>query len=141
MGQGRKPRKIEPDDLEVVADLLRAVRRNAGYRSVQDAVATSGCPAALQTIYSYERRSPDSLMPTLGQFLDLIEFYVLVAPKTPTPENNALGEIDLRARGIAAVTRALSLPTYQVGRSREMIARMQPDLEDRRATGQDREQP
>ncbi len=62
------------------------------------------------------------LTPSLAQFLDLVGFYVLVAPHG----DGARPEDDLRARGVAAVTRVLELPAYHVVEARELIARMQP---------------
>ena len=49
-------------------------------------------------------------MPSLAQFLELVEFYVLDAPHG----NGAKPEDDLRAQGVAAVTRALTLDAYHV---------------------------
>ena len=37
-------------------------------------------------------------------------------------------DTDLRAHGISAVTRALTLPAYHVTQATDLIARMQPDL-------------
>ncbi len=57
--------------------LLRELRKAAGYRSVDAAAAVTGAPSSRQTIYAYER---GGLTPSLVQFLDLVEFYVLRAP-------------------------------------------------------------
>ena len=72
------------------------------------------CPASRQTIYAYER---GGLVPSLPQFLELVEFYVLEAPPTAT---GAKPEADLRAQGVAAVTRALTLPAYHVTQAHEL---------------------
>ena len=101
--------------------LLRELRRAAGFRSVESAAGTSGSPASRQTIYSYER---GGLTPSLPQFLDLVEFYVLRSSHA----NGAKSDDDLRALGVAAVTRALTLPVYHVSRATELMARMQPEL-------------
>jgi hypothetical protein len=62
----------------------------------------------------------------LAQFLELVEFYVLGA--SPSPAAGRKADADLRALGVAAVTRALTLPAYHVVRANELIERMQPDL-------------
>ena len=64
----------------------------------------------------------------LPQFLDLVEFYVLKAPRA----DGAKAEEDLRAQGVAAVTRVLALPAYHVTAAQELIARMQPGARRRR---------
>jgi hypothetical protein len=109
-------------DRTIIGGLLRDIRRAAGYRSVESASATRGCPASRQTIYAYER---GGLVPSLPQFLELVEFFVLKAPVPDAP--GAKPGIDLRAHGIAAVTRVLSLPAYHVTHATDLIARMQPD--------------
>ncbi len=103
-----------------VGALLRDVRRAAGYRSVERAAATPGCPAARQTIYAYER---GGLVPSLAQFLDLVEFYAT------TPAPGAAPPADLRARAVAAIAAALTLPNYQIVRAVELMRRLQPALE------------
>ena len=40
--------------------------------------------------------------------------------------NGAKPEADLRAQGVAAVVRALTLPAYHVSEAMELVARMQP---------------
>jgi hypothetical protein len=100
-----------------VGSLLREVRRAAGFRSVDAAAGTAGCPAARQTIYAYER---GGLTPSLPQFLELIEFYVLDAP----PTEDGRSEAELRTLGTAAVARALQLPAYHVVEAWDLIARM-----------------
>lgn len=112
---------VSREDARTVGALLRAMRRAAGYRAAQDAAATQGSPAARQTIYAYER---GGLTPSLQQFLDLVEFYAL-HPRRP---GDAKPEEDLRAQAIATITRALSLPVYQVKRAHELMERLQPPL-------------
>ena len=65
---------VSVQDRKVIGGLLRDIRRSAGYRSVESASATKGCPASRQTIYAYER---GGLVPSLPQFLELVEFFVL----------------------------------------------------------------
>lgn len=119
----KKQPPISDRDREVIGALLREVRRGAGYRSVESAAGTDGCPASRQTIYAYER---GGLVPSLHQFLELIEFYVLEAPLPDAP--GAKPAADLRTHGVAAVTRALSLPAYHLTDAKDLIDRMQPDL-------------
>jgi hypothetical protein len=115
----KKQAPIAEEDRKTLGGLLRELRRGAGYRSVERAAETRGCPAARQTIYAYER---GGLVPSLGQFLELVEFYVLLAPRSDA----AKPEADLRAQGVAAVVRALALPAYHVPDATDLIARMQP---------------
>ncbi len=117
----KKGSPVSVQDRKVVGGLLRDIRRAAGYRSVETAAGTRGCPASQATIYAYER---GGLVPSLPQFLELVEFFVLDAPKADAP--GAKADPDLRALGVAAVTRALTLPAYHVTRAAELIARMQP---------------
>jgi hypothetical protein len=116
----KKLAEVGERERRAVGALLRDVRRAAGYRSVERAAATPGCPAARQTIYAYER---GGLVPSLAQFLDLVEFYAT----TPTPD--AAPPADLRARAVAAIAAALTLPNYQVSRAVELMRRLQPALE------------
>jgi DNA-binding XRE family transcriptional regulator len=116
---------ISAEDRRVVGGLLRELRKAAGYRSVEAAAAVDGAPSSRQTIYAYER---GGLTPSLAQFLDLVEFYVLRAPHL----DGAKAEEDLRAQGVAAVTRALTLALYHVGAAQALIARMQPGVRRRR---------
>jgi DNA-binding XRE family transcriptional regulator len=102
-----------------VGGLLRELRRASGYRSVEAAAAVTGAPSSRQTIYAYER---GGLTPSLAQFLDLVDFYVLRAPHL----DGSKPEDDLRAQGVAAVTRALTLPLYHVAAAQDLVARMQP---------------
>lgn len=110
---------ISAEDRRVIGGLLRDLRRAAGYRSVESAAGVAGAPSSRQTIYAYER---GGLTPSLAQFLDLVGFYVLEAPH----RDGAKAEDDLRAQGVAAVTRALALPLYHVAAAQDLIARMQP---------------
>ncbi|MBA3763949.1 MAG: hypothetical protein H0X05_00375 [Actinobacteria bacterium] len=119
----KKQPSISAGDKAVIGALLRQVRRAAGYRSAEAAATAPGCPASRQTIYAYER---GGLVPSLVQFLELVEFYVLGA--APAPASERKHESDLRALGVAAVSRALTLPAYQVVHAHELIARMQPEL-------------
>jgi hypothetical protein len=114
----KKHPPVSDEDREVVGGLLRDLRRAAGYRSVETAASSTGCPASRQTIYSYER---GGLVPSLAQFLELVEFYVLEAPV-----GRVKPEADLRAQAVAAVVRVLSLPAYHVVRALDLIARLQP---------------
>jgi transcriptional regulator with XRE-family HTH domain len=114
-----KRQPIAPNDRVVIGALLRDLRRAAGYRSVESAAETKGCPASRQTIYQYER---GAMSPSLAQFLALVRFFVLDAPRRDEAKDDA----DLRAHGVAAVTRALDLHAYHVVDARELIARMQP---------------
>ena len=105
--------------------LLRDLRRAAGYRSVEAVASTAGAPSSRQTIYAYER---GGLTPSLAQFLALVEFYVLKAPH----RDGSKAEDDLRAQGVAAVTRVLTLPAYHVTAAHDLVARMQPGTRRRR---------
>ena len=131
----KKQPSISPDDKVVIGALLRQLRRGAGFRSAETAAASTGCPASRQTIYSYER---GGLVPSLVQFLELVEFYVL--GPTPSPASGRKPESDLRTLGVSAVTRALTLPAYHVTQAHELVARMQPSLTreaGRQAAGRD----
>jgi DNA-binding XRE family transcriptional regulator len=112
---------ISAEDRRVVGALLRDLRKAAGYRSVDAAAAEEAAPSSRQTIYAYER---GGLTPSLVQFLDLVEFYVLRAPH----RDGAKPDDDLRAHGIAAVSRVLGLPLYHVAAAQDLIARMQPRM-------------
>jgi Helix-turn-helix domain len=116
---------ISVEDRRVVGGLLRDLRRAAGYRSVEAAASVSGAPSSRPTIYAYER---GGLTPSLAQFLDLVEFYVLNAPHP----DGAKADEDLRAQGVAAVTRVLTLPAYHVTAAHDLVARMQPGARRRR---------
>lgn len=116
---------MSAEDRRTIGSMLREIRRAAGYRSVERAADVSSCPASRQTIYAYER---GGLVPSLPQFLELVEFYVLAAPVSPSQDPGAKPGADLRALGIAVVARALTLPAYHVAQAHDLIARMQPDL-------------
>jgi hypothetical protein len=110
-------KKQEPIDTETakrVGGLLRGLRRSAGYRAVKDAAQQPGCPAAQQTIYAYER---GGLVPSLKQFMELVEFYAL---KTPN------ASVDVRYQGVAAMISALSTPAYHLTEAIDLINRLQP---------------
>jgi hypothetical protein len=119
MARTKKP-PISAEDKAVIGGLLREVRRASGYRSVESVAQVEGCPASRQTIYAYER---GGLTPSLHQFLELVEFYVLEAPHGPGTKPEA----DLKATGVAAVTHALTLPAYNMVEAMRLIARMRPD--------------
>jgi transcriptional regulator with XRE-family HTH domain len=121
MARTKQP-PVSRDDKRVIGSLLRDLRRAAGYRSVDAAARAKGCPSSKQTIYAYER---GGLVPSLRQFLDLTEFYVLGAAG---PDDGRKPESDLRARGVAAVARALTLPAYHVAAAGDLMERMQPPL-------------
>lgn len=116
---------ISDDDREILGATLRDLRRAAGYRSVETAASTRGAPAARQTIYAYER---GELTPSLPQFLELVEFYVL---GSGSRGDGGVSEAELRSRGVAAVTRALQLPAYHVARAWDLVGRMLPDPRER----------
>jgi hypothetical protein len=121
----KKQRPVSEEDRRILGGLLRELRRSSGYRSVERAASTKGCPAARQTIYAYER---GGLAPSLVQFLELVEFYVLGAPA-----DGSKPDTDLRAQGVAAVVRALSLPAYHVTEAWDLVGRMQPPSRQRRS--------
>lgn len=102
---------VEPEVARTLGGLLRGLRKAAGYRAVRDAAAATGCPAAQQTIYAYER---GGLVPSLPQFLQLVEFYA--AGSSP----------ETRAMGVAAVHAALTSPAYHVPRALDLMRRLQP---------------
>ena len=112
-------RKLAPADPEVartIGGLLRGLRKAAGYRAVRDAATAPGCPAAQQTIYAYER---GGLVPSLKQFLELVEFYALGPGKAPDADKT-------RYMGVAAVHAALASPAYHVRDAIELAERLQP---------------
>jgi hypothetical protein len=85
---------------------------------VRDAAAVDGCPAAQQTIYAYER---GGLVPSLKQFMELVEFYALRTDSVP-PENREM----IRFQGVAALIAALSTPAYHLPDVVDLINRLQP---------------
>jgi hypothetical protein len=114
----KKQHPVALQDARQVGAILRGLRRAAGFRAVHDAAARPDCPAASQTIYAYER---GGLVPSLAQFLDLVEFYGL----TSDPGPDAKAEEDLRAQAVAAVVTSLTLPCYHVGEAMALIAKLQ----------------
>jgi DNA-binding XRE family transcriptional regulator len=116
----KKQPPIAAADKELIGSLLRDLRKGAGYRSVETAASREACPASRQTIYAYER---GDLVPSLPQFLELVEFYVLEAPHG----RGAKPEPDLRSQGVAAVAHALTLEAYHVPHALELVARMRPE--------------
>ncbi len=114
----KKQQPVSQEDARAIGALLRGLRRAAGFRAAQDAAGVPGCPAARQTIYAYER---GGLVPSLKQFLELVEFYALRS------ERPAKAEEDLRAQAVAAVVKALSLAAYHFTAATDLIARLQPE--------------
>jgi hypothetical protein len=110
----KKQEPIEPDAARKIGGLLRGLRREAGYRAVKDAAAVPGCPAAQQTIYAYER---GGLVPSLKQFMELVEFYALREQDGPS---------SIRYQGVAAMIAALSSPAYHMPEAIDLINRLQP---------------
>jgi transcriptional regulator with XRE-family HTH domain len=123
----KKQTPVSDGDRRAIGALLRELRRAAGYRSVERAAAVAACPASRQTIYAYER---GGLVPSLSQFLELAEFYVLEAPRT---DDGAKTEVDLRSLGVAAVARALTLDAYHVAHAQDLMSKMQPPLRNDRS--------
>lgn len=113
----KKQTPVAHEDARTIGALLRGLRRAAGYRAVADAAAVHGCPAARQTIYAYER---GGLVPSLKQFLELVEFYALTAGPGPT----ARSPEDIRTHAIAAIVTALTLPAYQMTEAMKLIGRL-----------------
>jgi len=117
-------KKLPPVDREqarTIGALLRGLRRAAGFRAVQDAVADPNCPAARQTIYAYER---GGLVPSLAQFLELVEFYAIRAK--PGAGADAKPTEDLRSQAVVAVVTALTMPCYHMTEAMRLMARLQP---------------
>jgi hypothetical protein len=104
----------DPEAARHLGSLLRGLRQAAGYRAARDAAEAPGCPAAARTIYAYEQ---GGLLPSLRQFLDLVEFYALGRPDVSA---------DARYRAVAAVHAALSSPAYHVRHAMALIERLQP---------------
>ncbi len=116
----KKLTPVRDDERELIGSVLRDLRKASGHRSVESAAGEPGCPAARQTIYAYER---GGLVPSLAQFLDLVSFYVLDHPAPASAKR----EDDLRAQGVAAVARALTLDAYHVPRAMALMSKMQPE--------------
>ena len=114
----KKQQPVAEEDARTIGSSLRAVRRAAGFRAVQDAAEVPGCPSARQTIYAYER---GGLTPSLKQFIDLVEFYAI----TSQPRAEAKPAEDLRAHAVSAVVAALALPAYHVVDATRLMARLQ----------------
>lgn len=115
MAVARKKRAAPSGDVtREVGGLLRGLRKAAGFRAVQDAADTRGCPAARQTIYAYER---GGLLPSLPQFLELVEFYA------------GVGEVsdEARYRAVAAIHAALASRAYHVPQALELASALQPE--------------
>ena len=109
-------KKLEPVDeatARAIGGLLRDLRRAAGYRAVRDAAARPGCPAAQQTIYAYER---GGLVPSLKQFMELVEFYAL-GREVP---------VEARYQAVAAMMAALASPADHFPEALRLIERLQP---------------
>jgi hypothetical protein len=111
----KKQEPVGADVARKIGGLLRGLRRTAGYRAVKDAAAIPGCPAAQQTIYAYER---GGLVPSLKQFMELVEFYALLTPGAP---------VETRYQAVAAMIDALSSPAYHLPEARALIARLMPE--------------
>src|SRR5436309_1600648 len=110
----KKSEPVDQDTARMIGGLLRGLRRAAGYRAVRDAAARPGCPAAQQTIYAYER---GGLVPSLKQFMELVEFYTLQTEGAPPAA---------RYQGVAAMVAALSSPAYHLPEAMDLINRLQP---------------
>ncbi len=116
----KKLERIDEETARTIGALLRGLRRSAGYRAVRDAAGRPGCPAAQQTIYAYER---GGLVPSIKQFMELVEFYAT------NPNERAEPRVDvakLRYQGVAALTRALTIPAYHFTEALDLIQRLQP---------------
>jgi hypothetical protein len=113
------PRKklppIDPQTSRLIGGLLRGLRKTAGYRAVADAAAADGCPAAQQTIYAYER---GGLVPSLRQFMELVEFYALKTPDV-APQ--------IRPQAVAAMVQALTSSAYGIPAAYDLIGRLYPE--------------
>jgi hypothetical protein len=110
----KKQEPVDADTARRIGGLLRGLRRAAGYRAVKDAAQRPGCPAAQQTIYAYER---GGLVPSLKQFMELVEFYALQTEGAP---------MEVRYQGVAAMVSALSTPAYHMTEALALINRLQP---------------
>jgi hypothetical protein len=112
----KKQEPVETSVARSIGGLLRGLRRTAGYRAVRDAAAQPECPAAQQTIYAYER---GGLVPSLKQFMELVEFYALQSEEQAAPS--------IRYQGVAALVAALSSPAYHLTEALDLINRLQPE--------------
>src|SRR2546427_639067 len=111
----KKQAPIDSDIARSIGGLLRGLRRTAGYGAVRDAAQVPGCPAAQQTIYAHER---GGLVPSLKQFMQLVEFYALKTEGAPT---------EVRLQAVAAMTAALFTPAYHIPEAFDLIKRLQPE--------------
>jgi len=111
LARKRQP-PIDAETARTIGRLLRSLRKAAGFRAVRDAASRRECPAALQTIYAYER---GGLVPSLKQFLDLVEFYSLNSPGAPPA---------IRHEAVAAIVTAVSLPAYHLTQAMGLIERL-----------------
>jgi transcriptional regulator with XRE-family HTH domain len=109
----KKQDPIDGQTARTIGGLLRDLRRAAGFRAVRDAAAVPGCPAAQQTIYAYER---GGLVPSLKQFMELVEFYAL-GRDVP---------VEARYQAVAAMMAALASPAYHFPEALRLIERLQP---------------
>jgi hypothetical protein len=110
----KKQAPVQAEVARSIGGLLRGLRKTAGYRAVKDAAAVPGCPAAQQTIYAYER---GGLVPSLKQFMELVEFYALQTAGAPEA---------VRYQAVAAMVSALSSPAYHLPEAANLINRLQP---------------
>jgi hypothetical protein len=110
----KKQEPIDAQTARTIGGLLRGLRKTAGYRAVRDAAQQQGCPAAQQTIYAYER---GGLVPSLKQFMELVEFYCLNTEGAPQ---------QVRYQGVAAMIAALETPAYHIPEAFDLINRLQP---------------
>lgn len=121
----KKREPVEANVARTVGGLLRGLRKAAGFRAVRDAAAVPGCPAAQQTIYAYER---GGLVPSLPQFLELVEFYAGREEATD----------QARYMGVATIHAALASPAYHLPQALELIRRLQPPADPGRRRRQKR---
>jgi hypothetical protein len=110
----KKQPPVDTQTARTIGALLRGLRKKAGYRSVGEAARTPGCPAAQQTIYAYER---GGLVPSLRQFMELVEFYALETKGAPE---------SIRPLAVTALVQALGSPAYHVPEAYDLIARLLP---------------
>lgn len=115
----KKQAPVPLEQARAIGELLRQLRRSAGFRAVQEAADAPGCPAARQTIYAYER---GGWVPSLAQFLELVRFYALEAELGP----GAKAVQDLRAQAVVAIVTALTMPCYHMTEAMRLMAMLQP---------------
>lgn len=124
----KKLQPVNPQDARTIGGLLRSLRRSAGFRAAADAAGHPGCPAARQTIYAYER---GGLVPSLKQFLELVEFYALSA----RGENDRKDPEEIKAEAVAAVASVLTLRAYHFTEAMALIGRLRFDAAPDRNSG------